>query len=587
MFNIKNKALVFLAGAALSGALIGCEDAYTVDINDPDWRQSKIDSIAAANATDEDADTVYYVTTKTTVGLTDCSAAWWVYFTDILPIAPGKVGVFEFTNHSSGGGNYMNWNLCVSNSSTGHSTDDDSNYAEYFVIRSDNYGWGGNMANESDDYAYNSANLSINYAEPLGADAMTDDLWATWLSKMDGCYVVLKVDHTTTGKVYVTATMTTTDGYVFVETYNQGVSSADNIYAFLICDHSYFEVDRMYVTASEINITDYDPVSLELANVPSSIPVGSYETVEEAMIAYGVTATVTYEDGSTESLTAAELNFTAIPDFDEVGDQTVIASYSTTSLGNATTTSVVAMATVSIINEPIALTVTSQPTNTTYAYYGTMIPVFDTTGLAVQATYDDGTTSDYDISLLTFGAITAKAGSQNITISRGTVSTYVTIEVIEGIGSVGDVTDFSNGWWSTFTESDTQVTEGNPVTYKMYVYSDNLGNWHSPVTILRQADLSEYAVVRMDNYGWSGTVGGYETATLNSDWDFDTFASNINGSYVEITITATSATTADVYYDVTYANGETHFQSYSGITVDATNLYVGLTTEESYLIFVE
>jgi hypothetical protein len=37
---------------------------------------------------------------------------------------------------------------------------------------------------------------------------------------------------------------------------------------------------------------------------------------------------------------------------------------------------------------------------------------------------------------------------------------------------------------------------------------------------------------------------------------------------------------------VTYANGETHFQKYAGVTVDSSDLNCALVTEESYLVIV-
>jgi hypothetical protein len=87
----------------------------------------------------------------------------------------------------------------------------------------------------------------------------------------------------------------------------------------------------------------------------------------------------------------------------------------------------------------------------------------------------------------------------------------------------------------------------------------------------------------MDNYGW-GT--GYTTAIATSDWNFNTFQSNISGSKVVITVTNNGNGTADVVYNVTYATGETHFQKYAGIMIDSNDLSCALVTEESYLVLV-
>jgi hypothetical protein len=87
----------------------------------------------------------------------------------------------------------------------------------------------------------------------------------------------------------------------------------------------------------------------------------------------------------------------------------------------------------------------------------------------------------------------------------------------------------------------------------------------------------------MDNFGW-GT--GYGTATATSDWNWGTFQSNISGSKVIITVKNNGNNTADVLYNVTYANGETHFQKYAGVTVDSADLNCALVTEEAYLVIV-
>ena len=76
-------------------------------------------------------------TPTTEIGTSDCSAAWWTSFSDYYRIPANGSIHLKFTNHTSGAGNWNNWNLCVS-------TDDEragGNYSEYFVIRSDAYGW--------------------------------------------------------------------------------------------------------------------------------------------------------------------------------------------------------------------------------------------------------------------------------------------------------------------------------------------------------------------------------------------------------------------------------------------------------------
>ena len=206
--------------------------------------------------------------------------------------------------------------------------------------------------------------------------------------------------------------------------------------------------------------------------------------------------------------------------------------------------------------------------------------------MVVTGIYSDGTTAVLPNETLKFGKIPAAEGVQQVVISytgaTGTVTATVPVTLVKGVGQVG-ATDFSTAWWTAFSD-DYPVASGQSKTLKMYCYSDNLENWHSPSVILRKADKTEYAVVRMDNFGWGK---GYSTATATCDWNFDTFASNISGSKIMITVTNNGDNTADVLYDVTYANGEKHFQKYEGITVDSTDLNCALVIEGAYIVFVE
>ena len=226
------------------------------------------------------------------------------------------------------------------------------------------------------------------------------------------------------------------------------------------------------------------------------------------------------------------------------------------------------------------------PKITTYYYFSSDPILFNTTGIVVTGTYSDGTKGIIPNATLKFGKIPAASGSQTAVISfvgaTKTVTTTCPFTLVQGVSQVG-ATNFSTGWWQAFS-ADYTVASGSSKTFTMYCYSDNLANWHSPCTILRKADKTENAVVRMDNFGW-GT--GYGPATRTSNWNWDIFTSSISGSRVVITVTNNGDNTADILYNVTYANGETHFQKYAGVTVNSADLTCALVTEESYLVFVE
>lgn len=541
--------------------LVGCESLDFYSIDAPSDLQRRIDSIAAAKP--NTGDTTYLIIATPIVGPEDNSAGWWAYFSDYFTIPSNKLLHLEFVNHGTGVNNWNNWNLALANAER-----DAEGYAEYFLLRSDAYGWG--------NADYDGGMISQNYPDTDG----DDDIWNDFRTTMQGARVSLDIDHSATGNVFVTATAVGTNNTVLVETYQQPVSATADIVAFLVCDGSYFEMKKAYLIPSKVTVVeDVNPVSIAIAGAPAFIEFGNANFWGDA------TATVTYADGSSAEVDSSDITFIVIPDMTSLGVKTVTVAYSKTKQG-AYSQAVIGYYSLEVTNPVSSLEVTALPTITTYYYFSSDSIIFNTAGIVVTGTYSDGTKAVLPNSTLKFGKIPAATGSQTAVISyvgaTKTVTTTCPFTLVQGVSQVG-ATNFSTGWWQEFS-ADYTVASGSSKTFTMYCYSDNLANWHSPCTILRKADKTEYAVVRMDNFGW-GT--GYGTATRTSDWNWGIFTPSISGSRVVITVTNNGDNTADILYNVTYANGETHFQNYAGVTVDSSDLTCALVTEVSYLVFVE
>ena len=509
-----------------------------------------------------EGDTSYIVINTPIVGPEDNSAAWWASFSDYFSIPTDKLLHLEFVNYSSGANNWNNWNLAIANKDR-----DSTDYAEYFVLRSDAYGWG--------NADWNINMITKDYRD-MDGDA---DIWNDFRSTMNGAYVTMDIDHSATGNVYVTATAVGTNDSVLVETYHQPVSATDDIVAFLICDGSHFDMKKAYLIPSKVTVEeDFDPDTIVVAGAPSSVEIGDTNFWGDAI------ATVTFSDGSAKQIDSADLVFTVVPDIKTIGEKKVTVSYNKTKLGEVATP-VETFYTLDVTNPVTAIEVTTLPKLTTYYFYGSDDIIFDTAGIEITATYSDATTAIMDKGFLVFNKISAVTGTQDVVISyegkTSTVTTTCQVTLIDGINRIG-ATDFSTGWWTEFSE-DSTVTSGDSVIVSMYCYSDNLNNWHSPCVILRKADLTEYAVVRMDNYGWGDS---YAAATLSNDWDWSKFSSNISGSKIVIKVKNNGDGTADVRYDVTYISGETHYQEYKGITIDSSDLNCALVGEASYFVIV-
>jgi len=562
-------ALYFAILAAIG--LVGCEklDLYSIDA--PSDLQSRIDSIAAAKP--NTGDTTYVTITTAIVGAENNSSGWWTAFSDYFSVPTGKLLHLEFINHGTGVNNWNNWNLAVTNEIADRTAAD---YKEYFVLRSDAYGWGGKMANVDPRYAFDIKMITHNYPDTDG----NGDIWNDFRTTMQGARVSLDIDHSATGNVFVTATAVGTNGVTLVETYQQPVSAAADLMAFLICDGSYFEMKKAYLIPSKVTVVeDVNPVSIAVTGTPAFLELGNKNFWGDAK------ATVTFADGSSAQVDSADISFNVIPDMTTLGVKTVVVAYSKTKQG-AYCKAVTTFYKLEVTNPVVGLEVTTMPLITKYYYFSGDPILFNTTGLVVTGTYSDGTKAVIPKETLQFGKIPAASGTQSALISyvgaTKTVTTTCPLTLVKGIGQVG-ANDFSTAWWTAFS-ADYKVPSGSSKTLTMYCYSDNLANWHSPCTILRKSDKTENAVVRMDSFGWGA---GYGTATLTSDWNWDKFTSNISGSKVVITVTNNGNNTADVLYNVTYATGETHFQKYAGVTVDSADLNCALVTEVSYLVIVE
>ena len=556
--NLMLKALGALAAAA--AVSMGCTGLEPYSVDAPEDLADKIAEYQAEKQASQSDDYTEITITTAIAGAEDNSTAWWTEFSQYFIVPSGKKLVVEFENFGSGANNWNNWNVCVA---TPYERGADG-YSEYFVLRSDWYGWG--------NADYDGALIEFDYG---GQDVN----WDEFREKMQGAYVTLSLDHARAGYAFLEVQSVAKDGFTITEKYNQKVSSTEDIEAFLICDGSHFNIKKAYLVPSEIaEIADEDAQSISVTGLPVSVEVGS---PVEAILAEAV-ATVTYTDNSSAVVPLEDVNFALDETFTaEIGKKTLVYSYSKTKQGNFGK-SVAGYAEIEVTNPVVGLEVTVPPAFDTYYYFENASLAFRPAGMEVTAKYADGTTGNMPLSNLSFSEIELKEGPQDVTISYKEASTTCTINLVKGAYAVG-APDFTNPWWVTFTP-DFVIAAGESKVFEMDVYSDNLANYHSPCTILRRADMSEYLVVREDHFGWGDS---YEACGKESNWNWDYFAARLNGSHVVITVTNNGDNTADIRYAVKDSEGEEHFQNYLGIAVDSADLQVALVTEESYLVIAE
>lgn len=565
MNSIQKGLLALMVGSVASAAFVGCDEDDTFDINSPDWLSSKIDSIANSK-NNSSGDTTIIELSNTTVGATDNSAAWWTAFSDAVAIPSGKKLTFEFDNYGSGAENWNNWNVCVAN----NKSRDAEAYKEYFVLRSDAFGWGGKMADEG--YAYDAEAISTNYAD-VAAEA-GEEQRAFFKGKMQGAHTVMEIQHVAAGYVYFTATMTATDGTKLVEEYHQTCSPAEDIYAFLVCDGSHFENLSAILTPASIVISESNPARMELSGYPSFLALGDSAYYD------GVKAKIYFEDGTTTEADTSELSFVS-PDLSSLGSKTVTVIYNKTSKGNYSAP-IYASYDILITDFKNIEVEVADTVKYFFPKEAESVP-FIVPSAKVYGIGSDGDSTLLDNSLVKFSAVSPD-GKYTVEYQGMKAACTAKVELDDYV-QVG-ASDFSSRWWTVFSD-DEQVKKGKTWTKTVQLRSDNIENFHCPVVVLRTADKKEYAVLRADNFGWGA---GYERiVTPECDWNFDTFKNNLDGSMYTINVT-NNGETIDVMMNVIDASGTAHFQNYKGVKtagteqVDADDVFVSLTCEKAYLL---
>ena len=375
--------------------------------------------------------------------------------------------------------------------------------------------------------------------------------------------------------------------------------SNTNIRCFLVPEGSYinFLQSNIIPIGGLTSAEDKNPLSMVLQNVPDQVNAGT--SLEEAVV--GITAVVSFEEGVTKTVTAEELQFTAIPNMEELGTKTLVAIYNKTFKGENCNLPVVANATFEVVEKIVSIQVTAQPTHTQYYYYTSAATeamtdrtlAFLPEGLKVTATYADGSTQIIDNTKLSFSAIVAKAGTQTVTITADEATATVAVKVAEStVSTVSNSADIlgtednTTEWWTVFSDNF-NVPTGETKSISFTNYTSLANNWSNFAVVLRKADLAEYAVVRADNYGWGAGYDGNASLVHNgTQGDWATWLADMNGAKVTVYVTNCGNGTTDIQAVMEGTSGTSYAQYYLGINkVDMNDLNFALTIEGGHLVF--
>ena len=577
MKHLNKLASVFCVAAMGLTALTGCEGSDLFSVNGPDWISEKADSIA--NANQGQAPTI----SPLVLGAEDNSDAFWGSHLDQdIKVPSNKIYTVGFTNYSSGANNYNNYYVVLRSA---------DKTKEYAVLRSDDYGWSTN---------YDNGYTNCTHSNTGSAD------WATWLAAMNGAHVTVAVTNNGDNTADVVATVEGTDGKTYVQNYSGiGVESGD-LYLDFTTDGCHYVFDKAEVDVADA--VDQQPSSMELINVPEEVDKNS--TLAEATA--GIKGKVTYSGGTVKEVAASDLSFMLVPGtglnddgkLDQVGEYYVVATLNKTMFGKTAEKSVSASAKINVVAGIKSIKITKAPSRTKYYFYNSAALkgvdhtlAFDPTGMEVTATYVEGDPAVLDNSKLTFSKIPATAGTHQVTITtENGKKTTVDVTVAESelvaaspTPSVVGATDNSSAFWTEFSD-DIKIPAGQTLEYGFTNYTDAASHWHNFCVILRQASLTEYVVVRADNYGWtydnSGPYGYKDCTPSGEQTDWAAWLAAMNGAKCKVYITNNNNGRADIQITMLGNDGVTYTQSYLGISgIDVNDLQSAFTVENAHIVF--
>ena len=569
MKHLNKLASVFCMAAMGLTALTGCEGSDMFSVNGPDWLSEKIDSIANSNK--GTAPTI----SPTTLGATDNSDAWWTSHLDAdIKIESNKSYSTTFTNYTSGGNNWNNYVVVLRK----------ADKTEYAVMRSDDYCWG-------DAVGGNGGPLITH------SNSASDD-WGAWLAQMNGAKVTVTVTNYGDNTADVVAEVTGTEGLTSTQKYLGIPVESSDLYLDFTTDGCHYVFDKAEMDVADVK--DQQPESMELIDVPAEVDKGT--SLKD--FTSTLKAKVTYADGAVKEVTASDLEFVVVPDMETVGEKYVVATLKKTLLGKTADKTISANAKFSVVAGIKSITVTKAPEHTNYYFFNSSAfasadrtLAFDPTGMEVTAKYVEGEDAVLDNSKLTFSAIPATAGKHEVTITtENGRKTTVEVNVAESklvaanpTPSVVGATDNSSAFWTEFSD-DIKVPAGKTLEYGFTNYTDAASNWHNFCVILRQASLTEYVVVRADNYGWtydnSGPYGYKDCTPSGGQTDWAAWLAAMNGAKCKVYITNNNNGRADIQITMLGNDGVTYTQSYLGISgIDVNDLQSALTVENAHVVF--
>lgn len=158
-------------------------------------------------------------------------------------------------------------------------------------------------------------------------------------------------------------------------------------------------------------------------------------------------------------------------------------------------------------------------------------------------------------------------------------------------GTIVGSEDNSTGWWTAFSDYYSLKGDGS-VVIKFTNYSDKANNWDNWLCVCTNdvdraaTGYSENFVMRVDNYGWGSdwnTSANPEKGTLASNYNWDTFKEDMDGSTVCITLIR-KGDTVKMRANITTTAGTSYYETWEQTITDLSEtIRFFLATEKGHL----
>jgi hypothetical protein len=613
-------ATAFCAAALGLMALTSCEGGDLFSINSPDWLSSKADSIAAEKAKNQGDDVIEGMEEDVyTIGATDYSTGWWAQFTKYYQVPEGGkwIAQFNLNINPNASNTYKNYAMIICN-------DEDrgaANYKEYGAIRFDNQPSGNSEWGDYIDRSLVTSDLTFETDTDTGVDKLGGKVTLT-VDRTNGGLVVTMTNGTVT-KVYNQTSP--------LANLNADASNT-NIRCFLVPEGSYisFLGSTIEPIGGYTSREDKQPLSMTLNGVPKKVLQGTdiadafANVTATVQFEQEVSATVkatdltfqaipdmnslgkktlvavyakTYKgEAATPVIASAEFEvvdkmYTSIGATDnstgwwgahsdniKVGPKETFVSTFTNYTSGANNWNNFVVVLCKADNTEYAVVRADNygwgtgydactPTCDNGGDWGTWLAAMDGAKVTTYITNNgDGTA---DVKAVISGNDGNTYTQEYTGINTVDPDDFYFRYTVDGshleFDEVVGEEDNSTPWWTAHS-ADWTVPAGKTYSVRFKHYTNGAANWNTVDVVLTRQDNSEYAVLRSDNYGWGDSYAACTPSGGQADWA--TWLAAIDDAYVTASVT-NNGSTADVKLVFEGNDGETYYQSYTGLPIDA------------------